>query len=713
MAEGWSLIGVLDGGIDPEHPDLRTFTGSDSVGGAFVPGGSCIAYGSQNVAWPFNLQLPNEVRDWLPQPTDATTDACDGLDLLNDDRLSNLPGGHGTHVAGLIGANAQSGTGIRGTCVACGIQVARIGTWTCSQATTPAELRYSMPFLPGGMTALAKNGVQIANFSGGLPTCGQSSCVTALALLKERDILFVASAGNHLGFPQGVQWPAQMTDVVAAGGLNPAKQMWDLSPNDCPYDPLVPTPPLGATWCTTQSGVPFPSAPVQTAFNYVECGSHHPRQDPFTLSACPPIYQLELMALAEGVWSLFPNVPGGLNWNQHVDCGDAEGVGAFGTASDGIGPCTGTSMSAPIISGILGVLRSINPLMPAGNPFEPSSDPFTRAPALLGENPFNRNVYGVRDLLAKASGSGVVDMQLGLGIPNAAVAVAKMLGESAGEAVVNRVTPLFALYSPTRKDYAAVATPQMAMALAYDENEVYQMGRYHNDDFIEGVAVPNYAFLPNAHPHYIPQLAVKAAAMVLTTHITPDPAYPPVIPLFLMERPAPVNQKNSKHVHDTILVSSIAQVEAATALGYHYLGRQGYIYEWCESPGCAPPGTEALHLLCNTDKGVQDCAVFLDSQAATFGAASYNSWFPGAVRSQLGLAYTMADADGDGLVDAMEHLIGTSIQHADSDGDLVNDANEYPLATAPFSDPCEGFVTFCTRIDARLFRNGFEPVESQ
>jgi len=128
--------------------------------------------------------------------------------------------------------------------------------------------------------------------------------------------------------------------------------------------------------------------------------------------------------------------------------------------------------------------------------------------------------------------------------------------------------------------------------------------------------------------------------------------------------------------------------------------------------GCAPPpGTEELHLKCNTAAKVKDCAVFLHSREAEFTQKGYTALFPGAPRSQLGYAYTLADTDGDGLADAMEHILGTSIHHVDSDGDGFSDADEYPLETAPFSDPCDGLdnvINHCTRADPKIFKHGFE-----
>ena len=253
------------------------------------------------------------------------------------------------------------------------------------------------------------------------------------------------------------------------------------------------------------------------------------------------------------------------------------------------------------------------------------------------------------------------------------------------------------------------------LLLAYDRNEPYRMGHLEGDDFVVGLPVARYPHLPNAavkEINFPAHQAVKAMALVLTTQVTPDPSYPPVVPIFLMERPVLDSQPANEN--DLILVSSTDLVNQASALGYSYLGRQGYLYEWCTGLGCTqPPGTEALHLKCNTSSTVKDCAVFLESRRAEFEAPAhgYTALFPGASHSELGFAYTLADTDGDGLVDAMEYIIGTSINHVDSDGDGTSDADEYPLASAPFSDPCVGpehVVNYCTRPDPKIFKNSFE-----
>ena len=113
-----------------------------------------------------------------------------------------------------------------------------------------------------------------------------------------------------------VEWPANDSRVIAAGGISDGGAFWDESPN-CP-----------------------PAFPGDQ-----ECGSNFgPEQ--------------ELVAPAKSVLS---TVYTGLNHNADVFCGDS--FGNVGTTSDGFGLCTGTSMSSPAIAGIAGLLRSANPLL--------------------------------------------------------------------------------------------------------------------------------------------------------------------------------------------------------------------------------------------------------------------------------------------------------------------------------------------------------------
>jgi serine protease len=330
----------------------------------------------------------------------------------------------------------------------------------------------------------------------------------------------------------------------------------------------------------------------------------------------------------------------------------------------------------------LGLLRSINPLLPVGNPFAPVG-----------------SAYGVRNLVAAtASRDGVWEQYLGYGIPNAEAAVLGLLGSSRGYPVGNRVTPLFSLYSPAHNDYAAVATPQLAVALS-----LYQWNRYYSHvvpgvaSFIEGTPVPGYASFPKPAAG-----APRAAALVLTTSQSPHVS--PLVPLFLLDRCSDMNCQSG---HDFLLLSEPARVQAAVAAGYRYAGRQGYVYQRCEpAVSCAPPGTEPLHLKCRATSG--GCAVFLERNRAAFESAGYTSLLGGSATSVLGNAYPVLDSDNDGLPDAMERLLGTSLLHADSDGDGISDGGEYPFDGVPVSDPCAPLQGHCTRPVSQIFRDGFQ-----
>ena len=131
------VVGVADGGADLDHPDLA----------------------------------PNLVPGW---------DFIDG-DARPDDED---PSGHGTHVAGTVGARGDDGTGVSGVAWTTRIMPLRVlgagGTGTVSEAIDAYELA-------------ARSGARIVNLSFG----GQGmSTAERDALAAAPDVLFVAAAGN-------------------------------------------------------------------------------------------------------------------------------------------------------------------------------------------------------------------------------------------------------------------------------------------------------------------------------------------------------------------------------------------------------------------------------------------------------------------------------------------------------------------------------------
>ncbi|MBX3693229.1 S8 family serine peptidase, partial [Dokdonella sp.] len=447
--------------------------------------------------------------------------------------------------------------------------------------------------------------------------------------------------------------------VVAAGGYDPNIAFWDESPGS-------------QTFC------PTPGSERECGSNYTNNFGEPPQ---------------ELVAAAKSVFStIYP----GKDWAPTLECGDS-----FGTPSgDGLGLCTGTSMSAPQISGVVGILRSINPLATTSKP-------------VLGFG----DVAGIRSVLAQTTFEAQIAQgwtpTFGHGRVDAAAAARRMLGTVQGRTVKNRVTPLFRLYGANAKDYADTTSPQFAIAIAINQAGAYQT---------QGSLIPGYDEFPPDPGAETPLPTPRAAIYVLTTEYKPRPEWPALVPLYQMDRsrnypigctpPTPgCNTKN----RDYILVTTTAHIEQAYADGYKLRTIQGYIYQPCTvEPACIPPGTEKMYRACKTAD--DDCATFLESERTTFEAAGYTAAYPSGSNKVLGYAYPYADNDpprfpggpvGDGLVDGFEWVIGTKIDSWDSDGDGDGDVEEFPMVGVAVSDPCSGLGGYSCPADV-IFKNGFQ-----
>ncbi|MEM6531829.1 MAG: fibronectin type III domain-containing protein [Myxococcota bacterium] len=153
------VVAVTDTGVDLDHPDLQA-----------------------------NLWVnPGEIAgNGVDDDGNGFVDDVNGWDFVSDDANPDDDNGHGTHVAGTVGAVGNDGVGIPGV------------NWTVSiQAVKMLGASGSGSLFDGASSILyaARNGAQIVNASWGC-RCNASYVEDAIRELQANGGLFVAAAGN-------------------------------------------------------------------------------------------------------------------------------------------------------------------------------------------------------------------------------------------------------------------------------------------------------------------------------------------------------------------------------------------------------------------------------------------------------------------------------------------------------------------------------------
>ncbi len=310
-ATGFGYVTVIDTGIQRSHPDLQeNFRAHFSQ--AFYSG-ACVG----------NSQV--EVDE-----TGGAYNTC-----------PNSAIGHGTHVAGIIGATANNTIGVGGVC------------WNCSLIVAKAYQNNQglMGNFANGLYHAIIRGSQVANLSGGLPyylnqyvpaygsniyqcsqlPAGVDGFCDAITLARLREMLFVAATGNA-DVDNQVDFPAsEPNTVVAVAATNSAGTVWYHGAGN----------PLGNS----------------------ETGSS--------------LQKVDFVAPGARVVSSFYS---GATYNSAVICNDWTGLAAYDE-------CTGTSMAAPHVSASLALVRSINPLATAASVISLLSSTGTNVPKPPGVFP--------------------------------------------------------------------------------------------------------------------------------------------------------------------------------------------------------------------------------------------------------------------------------------------------------------------------------------
>ncbi|MEO5625266.1 MAG: S8 family serine peptidase [Dokdonella sp.] len=480
------------------------------------------------------------------------------------------PSGHGTHVSGIIAAtptyppysNGDANSGVVGGC------------WTCSLVMLKAPAFLSTAEGSDAITYAADHGLQAVNMSFGdgdqsqqppppqydsCATDAPSAFCTAIAYASQRDLVMVASSGNQ--YKNRVQWPARENGVIAVGGIEYGNLFWRDGYGN-------------GNACSPEGA---------------ECGSNYGPQQHIVAPAMDVISTIT-----------YPT------YNPNVHCGDNYPPELANSV--GYGDCTGTSMSAPHVTALVGLLRSVDPLL---------------------------SKQAIETILTtNATPCMGTDIRCGNGIPNAGSAVAATIGVAGAN---NRLTPLFSFYSADAQDHFYTTVPQMAMAALTSGQLLPQPGdpQYATPypatyDSI-GVPLSLYTQFPKP-PCAVARCVPEATASVFVSHVNPLGGTELVaLNRFSLacfgssDSYCSTHPGKLRHVYST----STSDTSQWLGLGYRLDGIEGYIYP---STIAQPAGTVKL---CRAyDATLHDYALFLGTGTGGTSCASTDGYVAGGVYNQ-------------------------------------------------------------------------------
>ena len=129
-----------------------------------------------------------------------------GRDFANNDFYAMDDHGHGTHVAGIISASSNNGTGVTGVCWKCKILPVKVFNENAIGLTS---------WVANGIIWAADHGARVINLSlGGPDVVPNRTLKEAIKYAFNKNVVLVAAAGND--GKEGVWYPAAWDDYVIA-----------------------------------------------------------------------------------------------------------------------------------------------------------------------------------------------------------------------------------------------------------------------------------------------------------------------------------------------------------------------------------------------------------------------------------------------------------------------------------------------------------------
>lgn len=460
---------------------------------------------------------------------------------------------HGTHVLGIIGATANNGAGVAGGCPTCSVAMARMND--VNEFGYPTILATSAAW---SIARLVDRGFQVVNMSFGTndpdASClssGYEPYCSAIDYADQKDVLLVAAAGNHNKIIP--DFPARHPSVLSVGGVQ----------NTNPSTP--------ASWVRWF----YNSWDDSSDTGY---GSSH----------------AGLSGVVAPAKAIVSTVPVGMEYittHPAFRCADTLPTDESGTTGDGYGSCTGTSMAAPHISALAGIVRSVNPQL--------SRD-------------------SIKNLI-RSSGShyAAQTSQLGAGLPNARIAVDQAIAQTP-----NRLTPLFSMYSAERRDYFYTTVPQMAAAASWGTLQpVFIPSESSRYVPATGAGINNYFSFPGGYPFAYP----LAEVWLFTTPENPKSTSVPLVPLYRLSwkcgdytpYPPAICSSNPQHV-DTAYTADPSGVASFQSWGYKLDGIEGYLY-----PKTLPQPAGTVRLMRKYNPVRDDHAIFPETALSAMTSQGY------------------------------------------------------------------------------------------